>query len=32
MDVREGDTIDEKALAVLVRQAMRLNESKVSKR
>jgi hypothetical protein len=32
MDVREGDAIDEDALTALVREAMRLNESKASKR
>ena len=32
MDVREGDAINEDALTALVREATRLNESKVSKR
>lgn len=32
VDMREGDTIDEDALSALVREAMRLNESKTGKR
>jgi hypothetical protein len=32
IDIREADAIDEDALTALVREAMRLNESKVSKR
>jgi hypothetical protein len=32
VDMREGDRIDEEALTALVREAMRLNESKAGKR
>jgi hypothetical protein len=32
IDIREGEAIDEDALSALVREAMRLNESKLKKR